>query len=127
MNLVVVQGRLTHPVELRETGQGTRVCNFSIAINEAWTDRDGSKKERVEFVPIVVWGKQAVTCAEHLGKGHGATVMGRMQTSTYEDKEGISRRKTEVIANRVIFGERPRLSEAGSERKTVDTFDDIPF
>jgi len=122
MNVVVLTGRLTHDPELRETGNGTAVCNFSIAVNERWKTKDGEAKERVEFVPVVVWGNQATNCSRYLSKGHSVSVMGRMQTQSYDDRDGIARKKTEVVADKVEFGERPKIEQA--PRPTVD---DIPF
>jgi len=119
VNIVIVTGRLTHDPELRETKTGTRVCNFSVAVNERWRTKDGIDKERTEYVPIVVWGNQAEVCNKHLGRGHGVTIHGRMQTQTYDDREGVARKKTEVIADRVEFGERPKLTQPKD--------DEIPF
>ena len=75
-----------------------------IATNEVWNDKQtGEKKEKTEWHRIVVWGKQAEHCGEYLKKGRSAHVEGRLQTREWEDKEGVTRYTTEIVADRVTF------------------------
>lgn len=88
-------GNVVADPELRVTPNGKAVGNFSIACNEKYKDED-----RVEYVNIVVWQKLAEICKEHLTKGKQVYIEGRLQTSTWDDKEtGKKRYKTEVVAN----------------------------
>ncbi len=101
LNKIILIGRLTRDPELRYTPSGTAVCNFSLAVERNYTNRDGEKE--VDFIDIVVWRRQAENCANHLAKGRLVAVEGRLQLSSYENKEGQKVRVTEVVANNVQF------------------------
>jgi len=101
-NRVIVMGNLGRDPEVRYTPGGKAVCNFSIAINENWKDKEGQKQERTEWVRIVVWDKLAELCGEYLAKGRQALIEGRMQTREWE-KDGVKQYTTEVVANTVQF------------------------
>jgi len=109
VNLVVLIGRLTRDPELKYLANtGTPVATFSLAV-----DRELSKDKRQEveskgqptadFINIIVWGKQAENCANYLKKGKLAAVSGRLQSRSYEGKDGTKRYITEVVATRVEF------------------------
>jgi single-strand DNA-binding protein len=104
VNRVILIGRLTKAPEVRNAG-GSDVCNFSLAVNERWTDKGGGTKERTNFFPIVVWGKLAGVCSRFLDKGSLAYVEGRLQTRQWE-KDGVTRYTTEIHASSVQFLER---------------------
>lgn len=89
-------GNLGSDPEVRYTQGGTAVCNFSIAVNEQWRDRDGNKQERVEWVRIVIWGKLAEVAEKYLSKGAPVFVQGRLQTRKWQDQSGTDRYTTEV-------------------------------
>ncbi len=69
VNKVILVGNLGKDPEVRYTPGGQAVANFTIATNEAWTDKQGQKQERTEWHKIVVWGKTAENCGEYLSKG----------------------------------------------------------
>jgi single-strand DNA-binding protein len=73
------------------------------APNENWTDKQGQKQERTEWHKIVVFGKQAEVCGEHLKKGRQVYVEGRLQTREWTNKEGAKQYTTEVVADHVTF------------------------
>ncbi len=109
MNNVVLIGRLTRDPELRYIpNTKTPVTNFTLAI-----DKELSKEKRQEFeskgqptadfINIVAWGKQAENCANYLSKGLLAAVQGRLQSRSYDAKDGTRRYVTEVVAERVEF------------------------
>jgi single-strand DNA-binding protein len=102
MNRWLGIGNLGRDPEVRFTQGKQAVANFSIAINEKWTDKDGKKQERTEWVRIVVWGKLAELCGEYLAKGRQVGVEGRLQTREYE-KDGEKKYATEIVADRVEF------------------------
>jgi len=103
LNKVELIGNLGRDPELRYTGSGQAVVNFTLATHERWTGRDNTKQERTEWHRVVVWGNQGETCAKYLKKGRQVFVEGRIQTRQWQDKDGNARYTTEIVANRVLF------------------------
>ena len=103
LNKVLLIGNLGKDPEVRYTPGGQAVANFTIATNDAWTDKQGQKQERTEWHRIVVWGKTAENCGEYLSKGRQVYVEGRLQTREWNNKEGVKQYTTEVVANQVLF------------------------
>lgn len=103
VNKVILLGRLGQDPELKYTPGGAAVCNFSLATTEAWTDKAGQKQEKTEWHRIVVWGKLAELCNQYLSKGRQAFLEGRLQTRSWEDKDGNKRYTTEIMATTVQF------------------------
>ncbi|KJS86973.1 MAG: single-stranded DNA-binding protein [Peptococcaceae bacterium BICA1-8] len=128
LNRVILIGRLTKDPELRYTPSGTAVATFTLAV-----DRPLAKEgqQDVDFVPIVVWSKQAENCANYIGKGRLVAVDGRLQVRTYDTKEGQKRWVTEVVAENVRFldrGKDPKDQSDSSFGNEVSFSDeDIPF
>lgn len=89
-------GRLGKDPEMRYTQEGTPVCSFSIAVDDGYGD-----KKRTEWFNIVAWKKLAEICTDHLRKGSLCYVSGKMQTQTWEDKDGAKQSKKEVIINQM--------------------------
>jgi single-strand DNA-binding protein len=112
INKAMVFGNLTRDPELRALPSGAQVCSFSIATNRTYKKADGTKAEEVEFHNIVVFGRQAETCAQYLKKGSTAYVEGRIKTRSW-DKDGVKHYKTEINADTVQFG--PRSSGSGAQ------------
>ena len=98
-------GNLTANPDLRYAPSGMGICKFSIACNESYL-KDGKKEERVEFVRIVTFQKQAENCANYLHKGSLVYVEGSLTTNKWTDKEGQTRYMTEVRASRIQFLDR---------------------
>lgn len=103
VNKVILVGHLGGDPELKYTQTGQPVCSFSVATNEAWTDKSGQRQEHVEWHKIVVWGKQAETAKQYLTKGRQCYVEGKLKTRSWEDKDGVTRYMTEVHAETVRF------------------------
>lgn len=118
LNKVFIIGRLTADPQLRTTPSGMEVAAFGVATNRNWTDKSGEKKESTEFHNVVVWGKQANIVNQFLGKGSTIFIEGRLQTRSWEGKDGQTRRTTEVIAERIQLG--PRPSGAGNRTGSGD-------
>lgn len=116
LNKVLLIGNLGKDPELRKTGSGTPVVNFPIATTERWKNNEtGEWNEKTEWHNIVVWGKQGENCHQYLGKGRPVYVEGRLQTRSWEDKDGNKRYTTEVVAQSVKFlGSRQDASFAGA-------------
>lgn len=107
LNKAFILGRLTADPQLRSTPQGQQVASFGLATNRVWTNKSGEKQEATEFHNIVVWGRQAEIAAKFLTKGSLALVEGRLQTRSWDDKQGERRKTTEIIADRIQLGPRP--------------------
>ncbi|MBN1254571.1 MAG: single-stranded DNA-binding protein [Deltaproteobacteria bacterium] len=134
VNKVILVGNLGADPEVRYSNTGTAVANFRIATSENWTNKEGGKETRTEWHRIVAFGKLAEICAEYLNKGKQVYVEGRLQSRSWEDKEGNKRWTTEVVANNVVMlgqlGDQARGTggepdEGPPEPSQQD--DDIPF
>lgn len=117
INKAILFGNITRDPELRALPSGMNVCNFSIATNRVYKDRDGKKQEQTDFHNIVVFGRQADTVSQYLKKGSSVYVEGRMQTRSWE-QNGEKKYRTEVVADSVQFGPRSSGSGAGGSRKS---------
>jgi single-strand DNA-binding protein len=115
VNKVILIGNLGADPEVRFTPNSKAVANFRIATSESWTTDSGEKRERTEWHRIVVWGKLAELCGEHLTKGRQAYVEGRLQTHEWTDKENQRQFTTEVVADTVVFLGGKKPSSSGSE------------
>ena len=139
VNKVILVGNLGSDPELRNTSGGTSVCEFRLATNESWKGKDGQTQDRTEWHRIVVWGRLGENCGKYLSKGRPVYLEGRLQTRSWEDKEGNKRYTTEVRAQRFqMLGSRqddrvpaasaasaPQTATAEPEPGYAD--DDIPF
>jgi single-strand DNA-binding protein len=104
INKVIIVGNLGADPEIRYTPSGAAIAKFRVATSEDWKDKTtGEKKERTEWHRITVFGKLGEICGEYLSKGRQVYVEGRLQTSSYEDKEGVKRYSTDIIASDVQF------------------------
>ena len=101
MNKVFLIGRLTRDPELRYTGSNTAVATFSIAVNRNYANAQGERE--ADFINIVVWRKQAENVKNYLSQGSQVAIDGRIQTRSYDDKDGQKRYVTEVVADNVEF------------------------
>ncbi len=106
LNKVFILGRLTADPQLRSTPSGQQVATFSLATNRIWNDKAGQRQEGTEFHNIVVWGKQAEIASRFLAKGGLALIEGRLQTRSWDDKQGQKRKTTEIVADRIQLGPR---------------------
>lgn len=108
-NKVIIYGNMTRDPELKALPtSGNSVCNFSVATNRTWTGKDGQKQTDVQFHNVVCYGRQAETVAQYMRKGSGILVEGRLQTRQWQTKDGQKRQTTEIVAESVQFGPRPR-------------------
>lgn len=112
LNKAFIAGNLTRDPELRALPSGANVTTFGVATNRVWYNQEKQKQEATEFHNIVVFGRQAETCAQYLKKGSGVLVEGRIQTRSW-DKDGHKQYRTEIVADKVQFG--ARASGASTE------------
>lgn len=111
VNKVILVGHLGADPELRFTASGQPVCEMRLATSESWNDKNG-QQERTEWHRIIVWDKRGEVCGKHLAKGRQVYVEGRIQTRSYDDKDGNKRYVTEIVANDVQFlGSAPKENE----------------
>ncbi|MFT8872805.1 MAG: single-stranded DNA-binding protein [Sporolactobacillus sp.] len=101
INRVVLVGRLTKNPELRYTPNGVAVTSFTLAVDRPFSNQQGERE--ADFIPVVVWRRQAENAANFLTKGSLAGVDGRVQTRNYENSEGRRVYVTEVVADSVQF------------------------
>ncbi len=118
LNRAMIIGNLGQGPEIRYTPSGLPVANFLVATDEAYRDKEGKRQERAEWHRIVVIGKLAMTCNEHLKKGREVFVEGRLRTRESENK-GSNVRRTEIVASRVQF-----LGTPPAERTVANPTDD---
>ena len=138
LNKAILIGNLGKDPEMRYTPGGLGVANFNIATSETWNNKEGTKETRTEWHRIVAFGKLAEICGEYLSKGKQVYIEGRIQTRDWEDKDGIKRYTTEIVANQMIMlGSRDSADGARSQGGMGGGFqgapgpgpedDDIPF
>jgi single-strand DNA-binding protein len=101
VNKAILVGRLGADAETRYTQNGTPVSRVSLAMNRQWTDSDKQLHEETDWMSIVIWKKENL--AAYLIKGVRLYVEGRLQTRTYDDKEGVKRYVTEVVAENLVL------------------------
>ena len=101
MNKVILMGRLTRDPDVRYTQTGKAVCQFTVAVDRPFTNKEGQRE--ADFIQVVVWGKIGEACGNNLAKGKRALVDGRLQIRNYATKDGSKRWISEVIASHVTF------------------------
>lgn len=127
VNKVMLVGHLGRDPELRYTPSGAAVANFTLATNEAWTDKSGEKQERTEWHRIVVWGKQAEIAGEYLTKGKQVFVEGSLQTREWNDRDGNKKQTTEIRAQRVIMlGRAEGRGAVAGRSDEIDVEESVP-
>lgn len=104
LNKAIVAGNLARDPEVRYTVDKRAWARFSVAANYTYKNRNGEYQDSVDFVPVAVWGPLAEACGKYLRKGSPVVVEGRINTRSYEAKDGSGKRYvTEVVATDVIF------------------------
>ena len=139
MNKVFLIGNLTRDPELTETPNGIMVCRFSIAVTRDYANADGNRE--TDFFNITVWRGRAEVCGKYLKKGNKVAVVGSLQNRSYEDKDGVKRTVTDIVASEVEFltpkgtGEGPTGDDSSTQvvrkqRPQLEAIDDdnmLPF
>ena len=124
-NRVILAGNLTRDPQLSYTAGNLAVCQFGLATNRKWKDRDGNAKEDVCFVDITAFGKPAEIINQYMTKGRGILVEGRLTFRQWTDKEGKNASKLSVVVENFQFlgergggggGQAPERAPAGAQR-----------
>jgi single-strand DNA-binding protein len=114
LNRAIIIGNLTRDPELKSLPSGIEVTSFSVATNRVWKDKNGVRQESADYHNVVVFGRQAATAAQYLRKGSGVLVEGRLQTRSWDGPDGKKNYRTEIVADRIQFGNRPSGAGAGA-------------
>lgn len=129
MNRAIIIGNLVRDLELRFTNTGKEVANFTVAVTRTF-----SKDKETDFINCVAWGKTAENMAKYLSKGSKVAVEGRIQVSSYDNKEGQKVYKTEIVADSVEFLNTAKKEEEASIKEAAEVFagatitdSEIPF
>jgi single-strand DNA-binding protein len=116
VNKAIIVGRLTRDPEMRSTPSGQSVTTLSLATNNFWTDKSGTRQEKTEFHNIVLWGRLAEVASQYLTKGQECYVEGRLQTREYTAKDGTQKRITEIVGEAMQLGSRAQGGQQGGSQ-----------
>ena len=111
VNKAIICGRLTKAPEIRTTQTGQSTASFSVATSRAWKDKQGQKQEKASFHNIVMWGRLAEIAGQYLTKGQEIFIEGRIETRSWDDKSGNKHYITEIIAENMQMGAKPKGQE----------------
>ena len=128
MNRVMLIGRLTAKPELRYTGSNIPYARFSVAINRTFRNSQGQRE--TDFINVIIWRKQAENVCNFLDKGSLVSVEGRLQSNSYDDKDGNKRYSLDVVADNVQFLESKSQSQnRQNSNPSVTPYDyqDVPM
>lgn len=120
LNTITIMGRMVRDPEIRQTGTGTSVCNFTLAVDRDYTDENGDRD--TDFIDCVVWAHTAEFVSKYFGKGDPMAVSGRLQIRDWEDDDGNRRRAAEIKVDNVYFGgsKRSKSDNQSSQNRTAD-------
>ncbi|MEM9445349.1 MAG: single-stranded DNA-binding protein [Verrucomicrobiota bacterium] len=118
LNKVLLMGNLTRDPEIRHTPKGTAVGDLAMAINMSYKAQDGTDRDEVCYVDVVVWGRQAETCHQYLKKGSPLFVEGRLQLDQWQTQEGEKKSRLRVRGERVQFLSGGTRSSGGPSEHT---------
>ena len=125
LNKIFLIGNLTRDPELRTLPSGMPVVSFGLATNRVWKNQQGQRQEDVQFHNVVVFGRQAETTSQYLVKGSLAFIEGRLQTRSWDGKDGTKNYRTEIVAERIQFGPR-RTGVAGIGASNASVNEPVP-
>ncbi|HEY5673956.1 MAG TPA: single-stranded DNA-binding protein [Malonomonas sp.] len=115
VNKVILVGNLGKDPELRYTPSGAAVATFSLATSERYKDKDGNRQEKTEWHNIVVWRQLAEICGKYLHKGKQVYIEGKIQTRSYDDRDGNKKYITEIVADQMhMLGGRDEQGGGGN-------------
>ena len=125
VNKIILVGNLGKDPEVRQTNNGTKVVNFSLATSETYKDKNGERQTETEWHNIVIFGKLAEIAEKYLCKGSQVYLEGKNKTRSWDDDAGITRYATEVVVrDMTMLGKKEPSNIAGVE---IDVEDTLPF
>lgn len=128
VNKVILLGNLGRDPEVRVLENGTKVCTFSLATSESYKDRNsGETITRTEWHNIVIWRGLADVAERYLKKGSQVYLEGKLQTRSYQDKEGVQKYMTEIVVNEMtMLGGKPSSDSSGDDRGGAAAYPSTP-
>ena len=126
LNKVMIIGYLGKDPEMRYTPSGSPVTTFNVATDRSWNTSDGERRTETEWFNIVAWGSLAEICNQYLTKGRQVYIDGRLQSRSWNDKEGNQHTSIEVVANEMIMLDHRQSSDDKSDEVQLDE-DEFPF
>ena len=115
VNKVILIGRLGKDPETKFTQGGVAIARFSMATDESWKDQSGEQQQRTEWHNIVAWRRLAEICGQYLMKGKLVYIEGRLQTRSWEDKEGNRRTSYKISSDNFNFMGGGKDNNSGTE------------
>jgi single-strand DNA-binding protein len=114
INSVVLMGRITAPLELRSTQSGTSVLQFTVAVDRDFVKQ--GEERQADFISCVAWKQTAEFISRYFGKGRMIALTGRLQSRTYDDKNGSRHYITEMIVQQASFTGEPKQDGGGYDQ-----------
>jgi len=127
LNKVMVIGDVGRDPEMRYMPSGCPVTSFSVATTRNWTNSEGERREETEWFNVVAWGNLAEICKQYLRKGQQVYIEGRLQTRSWEDREGRKRFRTELVANEMILLGSRRGTSSEAVESNAGGEEEFPF
>jgi single-strand DNA-binding protein len=126
LNTITICGRICNELELKYTQSGTEVMTFTVACERDFKDGNGEKQS--DFIDVVAFKNTATFVNQYFGKGRAIIVNGRLQTRTWQDKDGKNRKAFEVVANNVYFADSKTAAvEVSPNFENIGNDEDLPF
>ena len=130
LNKAMIIGFLGKAPTISYTESGSTVANMSVATKEKWKDKSGVPQERSEWHRVVAFGKLGEICQQHLVQGAEVFFEGRLTTRKWQDKEGVTRYSTEIVAHEMqVLGRKDRAlaDDSGRQKAHNDNPEDPPY
>jgi len=127
INKAILLGRLGKDPEVKYTPDGVMVTTFSLATDENYKDKNGEKVQKTEWHRIVTFGKLAEICGNYLVKGKLVFIEGKIQTNSWEDKDGVKRSTTQIVASNMKMLDGKKDGEHEARAADGVPLEDVPF
>jgi len=121
LNKAFILGNLTRDPELKSLPSGIKVVSFGVATNRTWKDKNGVKQESVNYHNIVAYGKPAEVIAQYMKKGSSIFVEGRIDTRSWDDKDGTKKYRTEIVVENFQFGPSSSGNRSSAPSEVVES------
>jgi single-strand DNA-binding protein len=114
INKAIIYGNLTRDPELKALPSGSQVCEFGVATNRVWKDKNGARQESVDYHNIIVFGRQAELIKQYLHKGSAVFLEGRIQNRSWDAPDGTKKYRSEIVVDRFQFGPKSGGASGGA-------------
>ncbi|MBU0640996.1 MAG: single-stranded DNA-binding protein [Planctomycetes bacterium] len=126
-NRVILMGNLTRDPQLKYLPSNTAVCEFGLAVNRRWRDRDGNQRDETCFVDLAAFGKQGETINQYMSKGRAILVEGRLKFDSWTGQDGTKRSKLSVVVDNFTFvGSRDASASGGAPASGGEGYEHAP-